>query len=79
MRYSPIDIDSSKACCLDIFETPVTVTPPKKIQKLQIPKNTLKILERLLLGRERLLLGNECSLLGNERLLLGIIGVFGFF
>ena len=64
---------------LDIFETPVTVTPQQKISKTLNFQKFLENTRRLLLGNERLLLGNERLLLGNERLLLGIIGVFGFF
>ena len=65
---------------LDIFETPVTVTPPaRNFKNFKFFKNSLKNNERLLLGNERLLLGNGRLLLGNERLLFGIIGVFGFF
>ena len=78
-RQRPIkSIARSDGYLLDIFETPVTVTPPtRNFKNLKFFKNPLKI--RLLLGNERLLLGNERLLLGNERLLLGIIGVFGFF
>ena len=65
---------------LDIFETPVTVTPQQEISKtLNSSKITLKKYLAFTLGKERLLLGNGRLLLGNERLLLGIIGVFGIF
>ena len=67
---------------LDLFETPVTVTPPPhtgNLKNFKLFQKFPKITGRLLWGNERLLLGNKRLLLGNERLLLGIIGFFGIF
>ena len=54
---------------VDIFETPVTVTPPTgNFKNLKLFKNSLKILTNVYFWG------------GNERLLLGIIiGLFGVF
>ena len=64
---------------LDIFETPVTVTPQQEISKTlnssKIPSNYLTFT----FGERTFTYGERTFTFGEGTLLLGIIGVFGVF
>ena len=65
---------------LDIFEAPVTVTPPTgNFKNFKFFKNSLKIKNVYFLGEERLLLGMLNVYFGGNNVYFGGFGNFFFF
>ena len=75
-----IEINSQRVLVLDIFETPVTVTPQQEISKtLNSAQISLKMLSVYFWGTS-VYFGERAFTFGERAfILLGIIGVFGIF